>query len=241
MVDRGSKALTQPKPPIDIKMLREAVYVHQRALDDLVTVNSLFTVAVFVGLAFASPEPQNIAGNKECEAGVRVARRLAMNEVISFAFYLFSSLVAKSLKTHLFTYLIGKPEEKKINHWSSKVLRGSLFVLSTSTSIIGSVFLLHSMIDIVQLNLGKVSCKGTLTLNTVGVLIGVNVSALLLYIPFVAHAIIKSTKIFEDLQQKDSSSKASGITYIFETIFRCKDVCMMLYQFFRKFLLRTQS
>ncbi|KAF8041317.1 hypothetical protein BT93_A0048 [Corymbia citriodora subsp. variegata] len=153
MVDRGSKALTQPKPPIDIKMLREAVYVHQRALDDLVTVNSLFTVAVFVGLAFASPEPQNIAGNKECEAGVRVARRLAMNEVISFAFYLFSSLVAKSLKTHLFTYLIGKPEEKKINHWSSKVLRGSLFVLSTSTSIIGSVFLLHSMIDIVQLNL----------------------------------------------------------------------------------------
>ncbi|KAL3752542.1 hypothetical protein ACJRO7_000018 [Eucalyptus globulus] len=185
--------------PVDYDELQKRVDIYQKALDDLVSVNSLFTVAVFVGLAFASAEQQNLAGDSKCEAGVRVGRRLVKNEVISFAFYLFSSLVAKSLKTHLFTYLITDPSCDQITHWSSKVLRGSLFFLSTATSIIGGVLLLYSMVDMIQLRLGKVTCKGIETLNAVGVLIAVNVFALLIYIPFVAHAIVKSTAIFDSL------------------------------------------
>ncbi|KAL3752543.1 hypothetical protein ACJRO7_000019 [Eucalyptus globulus] len=237
MGDRGSKAPSQQKPPIDDKKLREAVYVYQKSLDDLVSVNSLFTVAVFVGLAFASDKQQNIEGNKECEAGVHVARRLVRNEVISFAFYLFSSLVAKSLKTHLFTYLISPITYDEINDTYSKVLRGSLFVLSTSTSIIGGLFLLYSIIDIIQLRLGKVSCKGTQTLHTVGVLIGVNIFALLIYLPFVILAIIKSTVIFKDLHPRNEApfSKAWGIRSIFGTIFKCKGLIVKLFQYLLKF------
>ncbi|KAK2633116.1 hypothetical protein EUGRSUZ_L00549, partial [Eucalyptus grandis] len=144
-------------------------------------------------------EQQNLAGDGKCEAGVHVGRRLVKNEVISFAFYLFSSLVAKSLKTQLFIYLITSPSYDKITHWSSKAMRGSFFFLSTATSIIGGVLLLYSMVDMIQLRLGKVTCKGIETLNAVGVLIGVNLFALLIYIPFVAHAIVKSTTIFDSL------------------------------------------
>ncbi|KAF8041313.1 hypothetical protein BT93_A0045 [Corymbia citriodora subsp. variegata] len=166
MGDQGNKPPSQQKPPIDDKKLRQAVYVHQKALDDLVTVNSLFTVAVFVGLAFATGEHHNIAGKEECEAGVHVARKLVENEVISFAFYLFSSLVAKSLKTYLFTYIMDQPDIKRINNWSSKLLRGSLFFFSTSASVIGSVFLLCSMIDTLQIQLGRLSCKGAILKST---------------------------------------------------------------------------
>ncbi|KAF8041319.1 hypothetical protein BT93_A0050 [Corymbia citriodora subsp. variegata] len=191
--------------PTDPEKLEAAVDVHQKALDDLVNVNSLFTVAVFVGLAFASPEQQNIAGNEECEAGVRVARRLVKNEVISFACYLFSSLVAKSLKTHLFTYVVTPHTQEEINDLSSKVLRGTLFALSTSTSVVGGVLLLYSMVDMIQLRLGTIACKGTETLNAVGALMTVNIVAWLIYIPFVSHAIYKSTKIFDDVTEESPS------------------------------------
>ncbi|KAI3408920.1 uncharacterized protein J3R85_019987 [Psidium guajava] len=86
--------------------LEEAVLVHQKALDDLVSVNSLFAAAAaFVGLAFANPRQQSIDGNKCCKAGNHVTRRLVKNEGIPFACYLLSDLVAKALKTRLFTYL----------------------------------------------------------------------------------------------------------------------------------------
>ncbi|KAL3752545.1 hypothetical protein ACJRO7_000021 [Eucalyptus globulus] len=186
--------MSQVKSDINSEDMEATVEVHQNALDDLVNVNTLFT-AVF-----------NIEGNKQCEAGVRVARRLVKNEVISFACYLFSSLVAKSLKTHLFTYLLSQHTLEKINCKSSKGLRGTLFALSTSTSVIGGVLLLYSMVDMIQLRLGKIACKGTETLNAVGALMAVNILALVIYIPFVSHAIYKFTKIFDKLQEKQKLS-----------------------------------
>ncbi|XP_030470273.1 uncharacterized protein LOC115688569 [Syzygium oleosum] len=187
--------------PANYAMLEEAVGVHQKALDDLVTVNSLFTAAVFVGLAFASSGQQNIEGNKQCEAGIHVARRLVKNEVISFACYLFSSLVAKALKTHLFTYLIVRPKAKDINNYRSKALRVSLFALSALTSIIGGVLLLHTMTDMIQLRLGKVSCKGPEMMRAFGTLIAVNTIAWIIYVPFVGYAIYRSTVIFDGLKE----------------------------------------
>ncbi|KAK3444021.1 hypothetical protein EUGRSUZ_A00226 [Eucalyptus grandis] len=180
--------------------LEEAVEVHQKALDDLVNVNSLFTAAVFVGLAFASSGQQNIEGNKQCEAGVHVARRMVKNEVISFACYLFSTLVAKALKTHLFTYLTDPDKAVELKNIRSKTLRGSLFALSTSTSIIGSVLLLSSMVDMIQLRLGKVSCRGTATLHAFSTLVVVNTIALVIYVPFVIHAVYRSMNFFDELE-----------------------------------------
>ncbi|KAI3408921.1 uncharacterized protein J3R85_019988 [Psidium guajava] len=181
------------------KKLKEAVLVHQKALDDLVSVNSLFTVAVFVGLAVTNPGQQSIEGNKHCEAGNHVARRLVKNEVISFACYLLSSLVAKALKTHLFTYLIDPPSAGNITNKWSKALRGSLFALSTSTAIVGGVFLLISMVDMIQLRLGKITCGGTQTVHAFAALVSVNILALVISVPFVAHTIFSSTKMFDNL------------------------------------------
>ncbi|KAL3752551.1 hypothetical protein ACJRO7_000026 [Eucalyptus globulus] len=149
------------------KKLEKAVGVHQKALEDLVSVNSLFTAAIFVGLAFASARQQNIEGNKLCEAGLHVARRLVKNEVISFACYLL----------------------------------GTLFTLSALTSIIGAAFLTYSMVDMIQLLLGKIACKDTETIHAVGALMAVNGLALVIYVPFVLHAIFNSTNIFDNLNE----------------------------------------
>lgn len=72
--------------------------VHISALDGIVNANSLFTVAVFVGITFDQPRDLNLADRTECNAGRDVERDLVVFEVISFAFFLFSSLVAQGLK-----------------------------------------------------------------------------------------------------------------------------------------------
>ncbi|XVF41589.1 hypothetical protein PTKIN_Ptkin01aG0291300 [Pterospermum kingtungense] len=77
------------------------IEIQQRALDDIVNVNSLFTMAVFVGLAFASPGQHSLGNRPECDADSGVAKRLITYEVVSFAFFLLSSLTAKTLKVQL--------------------------------------------------------------------------------------------------------------------------------------------
>ncbi|KAL3573110.1 hypothetical protein D5086_027014 [Populus alba] len=79
----------------------DLIEIYQKALDDLVNVNSLFTIAVFVGLSLAHPGEHSLEDRTECDADPDVAKRLVVFEVISFAFFLLSSLVAKTLKVHL--------------------------------------------------------------------------------------------------------------------------------------------
>ena len=72
--------------------------VHVTALDGIVSANSLFTVAVFVGISFDQPSDLTLTDRTECSAGRDVERDLVVFEVISFAFFLFSSLVAQGMK-----------------------------------------------------------------------------------------------------------------------------------------------
>ncbi|KAJ6401568.1 hypothetical protein OIU84_016881 [Salix udensis] len=60
--------------------------VHVTALDGLVNVNSLFTVAVFVGLSLAAPNQHSLENNTSCDASINVARNLLVYEVVSFSF-----------------------------------------------------------------------------------------------------------------------------------------------------------
>ncbi|CAF1737225.1 hypothetical protein HID58_086511 [Brassica napus] len=71
---------------------------HISALDGIVNANSLFTVAVFVGISCDQPSDLTLTNHTECNAGLDVERDLVVFEVISFAFFLFSSLVAQGLK-----------------------------------------------------------------------------------------------------------------------------------------------
>ncbi|KAL7201202.1 hypothetical protein ACSBR1_032997 [Camellia fascicularis] len=70
-------------------------------LDDLVNVNSLLSIAVFVGLSYTTPGQRSLENRPECDAEPRQAKNLVVLEVVAFSFFLFSSLVAKSLKIRL--------------------------------------------------------------------------------------------------------------------------------------------
>eukprot|EP01018_Ginkgo_biloba_P018437 Gb_38166 [translate_table: standard] len=72
--------------------------VHVTALDGLVNVNSLFTVAVFVGLSLATPGQRSLEDKGACDAGEDVAKNLLVFEVVAFSSFLFSSLIAQGLK-----------------------------------------------------------------------------------------------------------------------------------------------
>lgn len=84
--------------------LNDNIEVYQKALDDIVNVNSLFTIAVFIGLSYAAPNQHSLEVRPQCGFDPNVARNLVVFEVVSFACFLLSSLVAKSLKVgNLFT------------------------------------------------------------------------------------------------------------------------------------------
>ncbi|KAK1377034.1 hypothetical protein POM88_033227 [Heracleum sosnowskyi] len=60
---------------------------HTKTLDDLVNVNSLFTLAVFVGLSQASPGAISLENKEECNAGPGVAKMLVLYEVVAFCLF----------------------------------------------------------------------------------------------------------------------------------------------------------
>ncbi|GAY51643.1 hypothetical protein CUMW_135760 [Citrus unshiu] len=61
--------------------LEKLIDVHSKALDDLVNVNSLFTIAVFIGLSFASPKQHSLENRPECDADPVVAKTLVTYEI----------------------------------------------------------------------------------------------------------------------------------------------------------------
>lgn len=154
-------------------------------------VNSLFTIAVFIGLSFASPNQQSLENRRECDADPVVAKTLVMYEVISFAFFLVSSLAAKSLKVLLNFYkirdyieLVGIPDKRSRDIILSHTWRHALFVVSALASACGIIFLTLSMVNVIQIRLGKLSCGSVYTYKSVVSLTVLVFSALvLLYVP----------------------------------------------------------
>lgn len=117
-----------------------------------------------------------------------------------------------ALKTHLFSYLRDPPPDPgTIKNWRRKALRGFLFTLSVLTTIIGGVFLLCSMVDMIQLRLRKLTCTGSETMHAFGTLIAVNTLALAIYVPFVGDAIYNCTKIFDNLQKTAKDHKPMAV------------------------------
>ncbi|KAL0299227.1 UNVERIFIED_CONTAM: hypothetical protein Sradi_6582500 [Sesamum radiatum] len=82
-----------------------ATSIHITALDGIVNVNSLFTLAVFIGLAWNPTDPSNSLidpiQQPGCSPGPKVAEDLVAFHVYSFSCFLFSSLVALGLKQAL--------------------------------------------------------------------------------------------------------------------------------------------
>ncbi|CAA2995487.1 uncharacterized protein LOC111371194 [Olea europaea subsp. europaea] len=159
---------------------RSKTSVHVTALDGIVNVNSLFTMAIFIGFSLTVPAAGSAGNDPSCIASVKQVRRLIVFEVISFSFFLFSSLIAQSLKLaiNLLNSLDATdPHKADID---SSFHKYALFG-SAIGSVLGCVFLMLSIVDFVQVKLGVLSCGGEPVYAVVTLVVSVG-SALLIYI-----------------------------------------------------------
>ncbi|WOG94118.1 hypothetical protein DCAR_0313411 [Daucus carota subsp. sativus] len=129
--------------------------VHLKLLDDLVNVNSLLTIAVFVGLSLATPDIKSLDSRHECRAGPREAKKLVLSEVIAFSCFLLSSIVAKVLKLHLYldgvgSYAFTRPHLD---------LKEFMLALSACASVAGIVSVSLSIVYIIEI---RHCCKSSI-------------------------------------------------------------------------------
>ncbi|KAK3003309.1 hypothetical protein RJ639_018331 [Escallonia herrerae] len=134
----------------------EKTSVRITAVDAIANVNALFTVAIFIGLSVGTPDTSS---SNSCVASATDMRRLFVYEVVSFSFFLFSSLTAQGLKLALNllnSNLLTDASKASIHLY---VLKAGI-VASAFGSVMACFFLLMSMTLVVQVKLGTLSCGG---------------------------------------------------------------------------------
>ncbi|KAL6312473.1 hypothetical protein AAG906_021689 [Vitis piasezkii] len=174
----GDQQSSKPSKPDITRSFKEG-------LDDVINVNALFTSAVFIGLSFSSSTP-TLETREECKPGVGIAKWLVIFEIIAFGFFLVSSLLGKALKIQLH---IIKPNSPFVQYTCR-----AMMVLCAACSILGSVFLFLAMINVLQMRLGKLTCKGNVWIGA-GSLIILYFLALLFWVPSLVYVQIISWDI----------------------------------------------
>ncbi|KAH7855179.1 hypothetical protein Vadar_022170 [Vaccinium darrowii] len=146
---------------------RIATTIHITALDGIVNVNSLFTLAVFIGLSWNPADPTNglIDGtNPKCVARSQVAEDLVSFHVYSFSSFLFSSLVALALKQAIRGSWAHFPRTLHLSDYTfdlalvNKNLLRVGYLVSAAGSVSGCVFLMLALVNVVQIKLGTLGC-----------------------------------------------------------------------------------
>ncbi|CAA2946337.1 uncharacterized protein LOC111393076 [Olea europaea subsp. europaea] len=176
-IELQSKTSQDAQPSI---VGRSKTSIHVTALDGIVNVNSLFTMSIFIGFSLTVPANGSAGHPASCNASIDTVRRLIVFEVISFSFFLFSSLIAQSLKLtiNLLNSLdASDPHKADID---SSVLKYGLFG-SAIGSVMGCLFLTLSIVDFIQVKLGVLSCGGEPVYGVVTLVVFVG-SSLLVYI-----------------------------------------------------------
>ncbi|PIN23844.1 hypothetical protein CDL12_03424 [Handroanthus impetiginosus] len=174
--------------------------VHVTALDGIANVNSLFTMATFIGFSLTVPQAATVASRPECTASQETVRRLIVYEVVSFSFFLFSSLIAQSLKLSINLFNNMDPNDPHKADIDPDFLKYGLFG-SAIGSVMGSAFLLLSIVDFIQVKLGVFSCgyKPVYALVTLVLFVG---SGLLVYVCTAVYA-----SFFVEVSSKDTTQK----------------------------------
>ncbi|KAF5930008.1 hypothetical protein HYC85_030881 [Camellia sinensis] len=157
---------------------------YNKAVDDLVNVNKLFTLAVFLGLALATAEQHSLENRAECDAGTIVAKRLILFEVLSFSCFISSTVVVMAIKLHLNIYGGGRNFKQKIREMM-------VFVAGLAT-FFAYFFLMLSMVDIIQIRLGKLSCRSSKSLGAAVSVISIVSSALVVFMFLMLPPLYKS-------------------------------------------------
>ncbi|XP_057513165.1 uncharacterized protein LOC130795195 [Actinidia eriantha] len=178
-----------PKDPSSSRQTTSTTSVHVTALDGLVNVNSLFTIAVFVGLSLTTPGQHSLENPSACDAGLGAAKKLLVFEVVSFSFFLFSSLVAQGLKLAINLLNSKDTDEAFRAHINLRVLRFGMMG-SAVGSVMGCLFLMLSMVSVIEIRLGKLSCGNKSAVHAVAALVILVTSALVVYISTAVYAFL---------------------------------------------------
>lgn len=188
------------------RRLLPTTLIHVTALDGIVNVNSLFSLALFLGLTTSGnitfPVSSSAADNqhlRRCATakGNALAERLVSSHVYSFSFFLFSSLIAMSLKQAIKTTTTNESvldEARVLNAGMGRVNLAALrvgIVASCVGSVLGCGFLTMALVDLVQIKLGPLDCKRSFqALAAIIPLVVLVPSALVIYVFLVLYAFI---------------------------------------------------
>ncbi|KAK3126729.1 hypothetical protein QOZ80_7AG0561480 [Eleusine coracana subsp. coracana] len=179
--------------------------IHITALDGIVNVNSLFTLATFVGLAWRpSDDGPGLADGADrsgnpCAAGDRAQSDVVLFHVLAFACFLFSSLVALCLKQIVRTYThrrrgsFSSSSSSVVVARTARINRVALrvgIVASALGSVLGCGFLMMALVNVVQVKLGRLGCGngGSAAWAAVVPLVTLVPAAMLIYIGVVFYA-----------------------------------------------------
>ncbi|KAI4373048.1 hypothetical protein MLD38_011217 [Melastoma candidum] len=162
-----------------------------KVLDDVVGLNSLFTMAVFIGLSFALPgQVQSLEEDSLCHPSIGIRKRLVSFEITSFSCFVFSGIMAKTVKMLIY-----------IRHGDGSSQRKKVILVPFYFSIYGTMcgcfFLLLAMVDIIQIKLGRISCGSMYSLHTMLILILTIGTALLVYFTSVTYGLFFTEKAQE--------------------------------------------
>lgn len=174
--------------------------IHIMALDGIVNVNSLFTLALFLGITSTNTN-STLVGDDDaaCAAGPSVSEGLIACHVYSFSCFLFSSLIAMALKQAI-NISKGAEEEDALgvsgvrNEAVSFVVKVDTLALRMGTmvsgfgSVFGCGFLVMALVDLVQIKLGTLACGSHYTIAAVAPLLFLVPLALIIYIILVLYA-----------------------------------------------------
>ncbi|KAG5139481.1 hypothetical protein JHK84_033249 [Glycine max] len=173
--------------------------IHIMALDGIVNVNSLFTLALFLGITTTSTTNTLIGDdNAACAAGASISEGLIAFHVYSFSSFLFSSLIALALKNIInFSKDIKDGDvvlDNNNNNWVHSAAKINTVVLRLGTlvsafgSVFGCGFLVMALVDLVQIKLGTLACGSPHTFAAVAPLLVLVPTALLIYVVLVLYS-----------------------------------------------------
>ncbi|AEE78215.1 putative protein [Arabidopsis thaliana] len=191
------------------RRLLPTTLIHVTAIDGIVNVNSLFSLALFLGLTTSGnitfPVSSSASENhhlRRCISakGPALAERLVSSHVYSFSLFLFSSLIAMSLKQAIRTTTTTtngnclEEEARVLNAGEGRVNLAALrvgIVASCVASVLGCGFLTMALVDLVQIKLGPLECKRSFhALAAIVPLVVLVPSALIIYVFLVLYAFI---------------------------------------------------
>lgn len=172
------------------------------AIDAIVNVNSLFTLAVFIGLTWNPRDPENsLVTDSACLPTSAIAENLVSFHVFSFSSFLFSSLLALALKQAIRLKIYPSGWVPHIPHvpripshtyaYVNRTILRVVLLLSAIGSVCGCAFLMLALVNVAQIKLGTLACGSSYTYGAVVPLLIFVPSALLIYTAIVLYAFIR--------------------------------------------------